>query len=184
MNNLSRVKNRQRHPMPTRDKDRGFTLIEFLVIIGAIGILVGIAIPAYKEYIEKAQIAEAKQVIKDIERAIIALAIDTGQWPGPAPIGKESNAEIENLNLANAGLVIFTNATDFPNWNGPYFEPSVPLDPWRNNYFFDPDYEIQGNRVPVIGSYGPNGVGLNQYDSDDVIMQLPCKIPDGPNKCE
>ena len=180
MNNLSRVKNRQRHTMPTRAKDRGFTLIEILVVTGVIGILLGIAVPAYNEYREKGKIAEAQQVLKDIERAIIALAIDTGQWPGPALVGKESNDEIENLNLAKAGLVTFTNVADFPNWNGPYIEPSVPLDPWGNNYFFDPDYEIpKGNsdQVPVIGSYGPNGEGRNDYDTDDVILPLACKNP-------
>jgi len=157
----------------------GFSLIEILVVIGAIGILVGIAIPVYNGYLERANIAEAQQVLKDIERAIITMAIDTGKWPGPAPIGKKSNTEIENLNLAVAGLVTFTNATDFPNWSGPYIS-SVPLDPWGTHYFFDPDYNIPGGpaQVPLLGSYGPNGVGINVYDSDDVIMRLGCKESD------
>jgi len=181
MNNLSRVKNRQIRPMPTRAKDRGFTLIEILVVTGVIGILLGIAVPAYNEYREKGKIAAAKQVLKDIERAVMALGHDTGKWPGPVDWGKSSGVEIENLNLAVAGLKTFTNLTDFPNWNGPYIEPSVPLDPWGNNYFFDPNYEIpKGNikKVPVIGSYGPNGTGKNNYDSDDVKMRLACKKSD------
>lgn len=179
MNNLSRVKNRQRHTMPTRAKDRGFTLIEILVVTGVIGILLGIAVPAYNEYREKGKIAEVKQVLKDIERAMIALGTHTGQWPGGEPIGKGGSSEIENLNSPEAGLTN-NDDDDFSNWNGPYIEPSVPLDPWGNNYFFDPDYNIQGgpSQVPVVGSYGPNGVGKNLYDSDDVIMRLACKKSD------
>ncbi len=159
--------------------DGGFSLIEILVVIGAIGILLGIAVPAYNGYREKSQIAAAMQDLKRIETAIIALGTNTLRWPGGEPIGREGSSEIENLNLANAGLVTFTNATDFPNWNGPYIS-LVPLDPWGTHYFFDPDYDIPGgpSQVPVIGSYGPNGVGKNQYDSDDVIMRLACKKSD------
>ena len=165
--------------MATRAKESGFSMIEMLVVIGAIGILIGIAIPAYNGYRERANIAEVQQVLKDIERAITALAINTGQWPGGEPIGKEGSSEIENLNLPEAGLTN-NDDDDFSNWNGPYIEPSVPLDPWGNHYFFDPDYNIPGgpNQVPVIGSYGPNGEGRNDYDSDDVLMRLACKQSD------
>ncbi len=178
MNNLSRVKNHQIRPMPTRAKDRGFTLIEVLVVTGVIGILLGIAVPAYYHYSEQAKIAEARQVLKDIERAIMALGHDTGKWPGPVDWGESSGTEIENLNSPEAGLTNNDDG-DFSSWNGPYIS-SVPLDPWGTHYFFDSDYNIPGgpSQVPVIGSYGPNGVGKNQYDSDDVITRLACKKSD------
>ena len=165
--------------MPMKAQDGGFSMIEMLVVLGAIGILLGIAIPAYNGYHERAKNAEIMQVLKDIERAFSALAINTGEWPGGEPIGKGGSTEIENLNLPKAGLTN-NDDDDFSNWNGPYIEPSVPLDPWGNHYFFDPDYNIPGgpNQVPVIGSYGPNGVGKNLYDSDDVIMRLACKQQD------
>ncbi len=158
--------------------DGGFSLIEILVVIGAIGILVGIAIPAYNGYREKANIAEAQQVLKDIERAIIALAIDTGKWPGPMTIGTGTNVELDHLNYPKAGLTNNDN-NDFSNWNGPYIEGVVPLDPWGSNYFFDPDYDAGGPiKVPVIGSRGPNKSAINVYDSDNVILLLPCKKAD------
>ena len=178
MNNLSRVKNRQIRPMPTRAKDRGFTLIEILVVTGVIGILLGIAVPGYNHYREMAKIAEARQVLKDIERAIIALAIDTGEWPGPMPIGTGANSELDHLNYPKAGLTNNAN-NDFTNWNGPYIEGVVPLDPWGSNYFFDPDYDAGGpDKVPAIGSHGPNKSAINVYDSDNVILLLPCKKAD------
>jgi general secretion pathway protein G len=176
--NLSPVMNQQRHPMPMKAHDGGFSLIEILVVIGAIGILLGIAVPAYNGYREKSQIAAAMQDLKRIETAIIALGTNTMQWPGGESVGKEGSTEIENLNSPEAGLTNNDDG-DFSSWNGPYI-PSVPLDPWGTHYFFDPDYNIPGgpSQVPVIGSYGPNGVGKNLYDSDDVITRLACKKSD------
>jgi len=157
----------------------GFSLIEILVVIGAIGILLGIAIPAYNGYREKAQIAEAKKVLKDIEIAIITLATDSGEWPGHQNLGELSSGgtnEIENLNDLKAGLVDNDTSPAFPNWNGPYMN-AVPLDPWGNNYFFDTDYKIPstGPDFVVLGSYGPNGQGNNVYDNDDVRLIFPLK---------
>ena len=176
--NLSPVMNQQRHPMPMKAHNGGFSLIEILVVIGAIGILLGIAVPAYNGYREKSQIAAAMQDLKRIETAIIALGTNTMQWPGGEPVGKEGSSEIENLNSPEAGLTNNDDG-DFSSWNGPYIS-SVPLDPWGTHYFFDPDYNIPGgpSQVPVIGSYGPNGVGKNLYDSDDVITRLACKKSD------
>ena len=156
--------------------DGGFSLIEILVVIGAIGILLGIAIPAYYGYREKSMTARVMEELKMIETGIIALGTDTGKWPGLEDIGVEGSTEIEDLNSPEAGITN-NDDDDFSNWNGPYLQ-EVPRDPWGTHYFFDPDYEIpkgNPNQVPVIGSYGPNGEGKNDYDSDDVILRLPCK---------
>ncbi|MFB3061699.1 MAG: type IV pilin protein, partial [Candidatus Binatia bacterium] len=58
--------------MPMKAHNGGFSLIEILVVIGAIGILLGIAVPAYNGYREKSQIAAAMHDLKAIETAIIA----------------------------------------------------------------------------------------------------------------
>jgi len=152
----------------------GFGLIEMLVVIGAISILVGIALPAYNGYREKAKIAEAMKVLKDIEVAIITLAADSGEWPGHQNLGVINNGasnEIEDLNAASSGLVATDN--NFSNWNGPYMN-AVPLDPWGTHYFLDTDYSIPstGPDFVVLGSYGPNGQGNNNYDDDDVRLIL------------
>lgn len=159
--------------MAIRSKNSaGFSLIELLVGIAIIGILSAIAIPAYMAYREKAKIAQAYAELKDIQLAIGVLAIDTNRWPGPNPADVTANQEVWDLNAANAGLFV-ANPADFPNWDGPYIESGVPLDPWGNNYFFDPDYNIKGTNSAVVGSFGPNRVGPNLYDSDDVVLVLP-----------
>jgi hypothetical protein len=98
------------------------------------------------------------------------LASDTEKWPGPNSVGVTANQEVWDLNSSNAGLVAATGG--FPDWNGPYVQ-SVPKDPWGSDYFFDPDYQISGVDYAVVGSFGPNKVGQNVYDSDDVYLILP-----------
>ena len=49
---------------------------------------------------------------------------------------------------------------------------SIPLDPWKNKCFFDPDYTISGAVRVVVGSFGPNRVGPNLYDRDDIWVIL------------
>ena len=148
----------------------GYTMIELLVNLAIIGILAAISISTYMTYKEKAKIAHAQAELNNLHLSIEALAIDTERWPGPNTIGVTVNQEIWDLTTPEAGLISATNA--FTNWQGPYIQ-SIPQDPWGNDYFFDPDYYINGIPVPVVGSFGPNGEGQNDYDSDDIYRLLP-----------
>lgn len=148
----------------------GYTLIELMVNLAIIGILAAISISTYMTYKEKAKIARVQAELKNIHFAIEALASDTERWPGPNTVGVTADQEIWDLTTPEAGLLSATNV--FTNWQGPYIQ-AIPPDPWGNDYFFDPDYYINGNPVPVVGSFGPNGEGRNNYDSDDVYRILP-----------
>jgi prepilin-type N-terminal cleavage/methylation domain-containing protein len=148
-----------------------FTIIEFLIVIGIIALLATIGMVATHYARSYAKITKAEADLATIAKGIDALALDSRQWPGhqtPYVICQgacESN-EIEDLSLPIAGI----RQTDglFPDWNGPYVQ-ILPLDPWGNNYFIDTDYETDQGTKAVVGSYGPNGQGLNDYDDDDII---------------
>ena len=155
----------------------GFTLIELLVVIAIIGTLASIVLASLNGARNSARLVKARAEVNQLRKAIAFLEGDTNQWPGHKTIDDvESGAsgnEIWDLTDPSAGLM----ATDgnFPNWSGPYMQV-IPLDPWGNNYFFDTDYDVDpgaGQRwAAVVGSFGPNGVGQNQYDSDDIYESL------------
>jgi len=148
----------------------GFTLLELMICVAVIGILATIAIPNYLSYREKSKIAKAQAELHHLSKCVTMLALDTGLWPNKVNTGlPPGSLEKWNLNAPDAGLT----GTDggFPDWAGPYIS-TVPKDPWGNDYFFDPDYMIDGLNHVVLGSFGPNGVGINLYDADDIYIIL------------
>ena len=165
----------------------GFTIIELLVTISIIGILTTVAIVAYNSAREKARISKAQHEVDQIVTAIEMFAIDMGEWPGhqqvgimcrDLPGGCPGGNEIcddgcaNNINSEVAGLTQDDSSSPYSGWSGPYIV-DIPNDPWGSQYFFDTDYNdsIEG-WVAVAGSYGPNGEGNNDYDSDDIIKIL------------
>ena len=149
--------------------ERGFTLIELMISMAIIGVLAAIAIPNYISYRQRAQVAKAQSELKTIEKAVMMLAIDTGFWPNKEKVNEPDTKEVWNLNVNSAGITDTDGS--YPYWMGPYLG-EVPLDPWGNPYFFDVDYLKDGSNYIVIGSFGPNGVGQNLYDNDDIILIL------------
>lgn len=174
-----------------RSQKSGFTLIEVLVVIGIIGLLSTLGRAAFGYARNSAKITKVGADTEQIAKAMRILSNDTLLWPGGLPIDAVGTAEgVEicsstpncayDMSSPAAGLV----ATDgsYLGWSGPYMS-SIPKDPWGNQYFFDPYYEIQPDGTPcdgesicapaaVLGSYGPNGVGNNDYDEDDIIKIL------------
>ncbi len=148
---------------------RAFTLVEIMIVVAVIGLLAAIAIPSFLKARQEARINIARNDLRIISAAIDQLAFDTGQWPGGTVAGVVADAEMLDLNHGDVGIV--ANSGIFTRWQGPYMEV-VELDPWGNPYWFDPDYNTDNGTEPVLGSYGPNGVGLNQYDSDDVYVVM------------
>ena len=147
---------------------KGFTIIELMITITIIGILAAIAIPNFIAYREKAKIAHAKSELKGLEFAVANLMIDTNMWPTGNSVG-DASAGDQVWDLSNPAAGLVANGGGWLYWFGPYFT-EVPTDPWGRNYFFDEDYDLDGTDYVVIGSFGPNGVGPNLYDEDDIFV--------------
>lgn len=69
-----------------RSREKGFTLVELLVIVVIIGALAAIAIPAYTGYINKARLAVAYSALETLRTTIEAFHVEHGEYPAP-PVG-------------------------------------------------------------------------------------------------
>jgi type IV pilus assembly protein PilA len=63
---------------------KGFTLIELMIVVAIIGILAAIAIPAYQNYTIRAQVTEGLTLAGGWKAAVAEYYANTGNWPTTA----------------------------------------------------------------------------------------------------
>jgi prepilin-type N-terminal cleavage/methylation domain-containing protein len=64
-----------------RPNEKGFTLIEILIVVVIVAILAAISVPIYVEYVKSARASDAKTSINAIWQAAQVFYQDKGDWP-------------------------------------------------------------------------------------------------------
>ncbi|SUA00133.1 pilin [Neisseria gonorrhoeae] len=60
---------------------KGFTLIELMIVIAIVGILAAVALPAYQDYTARAQVSEAILLAEGQKSAVTGYYLNHGTWP-------------------------------------------------------------------------------------------------------
>jgi general secretion pathway protein G len=122
-----------------RRAERGYTLVEILVVITIIGLIVALVGPRVLNYLGESKVKTAKIQIQSFASALDLFYLDTGRYP-------LSSEGLSALVQRSGGLTA---------WNGPYLKGgSVPNDPWGKAYA----YRSPGEHGPYdIISFGADG---------------------------
>ncbi|HGH6293614.1 TPA: pilin [Neisseria meningitidis] len=75
---------------------KGFTLIELMIVIAIVGILAAVALPAYQDYTARAQVSEAILLAEGQKSAVTEYYLNHGEWPANnSSAGVASSADIK-----------------------------------------------------------------------------------------
>ena len=99
---------------------RGFTLIEILLVMVILTVLAAVVVPKFTNRSKDARITAAHTDIANLEVALDAYEVDNGKYP-----------------TTSEGLkALIENPSDSKDWKGPYLKRGVPKDPWSKEYIY------------------------------------------------
>lgn len=129
--------------------EKGFTLIELMVVILIIGLLATIVVQNLRGAIDKAKRVKAQADTAQIKSGLDRYYLDAGSYP------TTDQGLIALIQPPSVGYVP-------RDWGGPYLE-KIPFDPWENPYL----YQSDGNAY-ILKSFGADGVEGGQGKNEDI----------------
>ena len=127
----------------SRSRNRGFTLVELLLVLVILALIGGLVLPGIIGKAEGAKVKAAASQVSRLSMAVESFYLDTGATP----------ESLDQL-VEEPGSV--------GGWNGPYVKPSLLKDPWGRDY----EYRYPGDHgdfdIVSLGADGqPGGEGKN-----------------------
>lgn len=130
-------------------REKGFTLIEILVVMVIITLLASLVAPRLFPKLGKGKQSAAKAQIELIEQALDQFRLDTSRYP--------TTQESLSVLVANQNI---------EKWEGPYLKKGLPSDPWGKPY----NYQCPGTHGEYdLFSYGRDGAAGGDGEDKDIV---------------
>jgi len=142
-----------RNPQPLQE--RGFTLLELLVVLAILGLLIGLVAPAVMRQLGSAKEKIAHQSVERLATVLDMYKLDVGTYP-----------------TTEQGLqALITQPQGVAHWNGPYLKgDKLPEDPWGHLFVYRTPGQRTGHEYDLY-SLGPTGQATGPDDTSAIASQ-------------
>jgi general secretion pathway protein G len=140
---------------PQRPGERGFTLLELLVVLAILGLLIGLVAPAVMRQFGAAKEKIAAQSVERLATVLDMYKLDVGTYP-----------------TTDQGLqALITQPQAVARWNGPYLRgDKLPEDPWGRPYVYRSPSGRPGHEFDLY-SVGASGNATGLGDASAISSQ-------------
>jgi general secretion pathway protein G len=133
------------HKKVHNNGQRGFTLVELLLVLVILALIAGLVLPGIIGKAESAKAKAASSQISRISMSVESFYLDTGSTP----------SSLDQLVNEPSGV---------SGWNGPYIKNSLLKDPWGKPYMFSAPGEHGDFDILSFGADGQQGGEKNAAD--------------------
>jgi type IV pilus assembly protein PilA len=170
-----------------RTIQKGFTLIELMIVVAIIGILAAIAIPAYQDYTIRSQVTEGLTLAGAMKAAIAERVANTGAWPTTLTelgmvdtAGAEtppSGKYVSSVDFAGPGTILITYSSTAPFLaNSKIDTLTLALQPYLSTND-DVVWRCGAAAADPGGAVDTDNAGTASVDSDANTTVLPKYVP-------
>lgn len=137
----------------SKDLEKGFTLVELIVVLAIIGLIMALVGPRMIEQFDKSKAVTARAQLRSIDAAVMSMRLDIGRYPTSA----------EGLGLLQQPVADVAGS-----WQGPYLAAELPQDPWGRPFIYREP--VRGAERPVIGTLGSDGLPGGDGAARDIMI--------------
>jgi general secretion pathway protein G len=129
--NLFKINWTKKNKIQEITSNRGFTLVELLIVIVILGILATIGLSTFASSQQKSRDAKRKTNLAQVAEALELYYNDKGQYPGSDGSGQMNGCGENATGTCTWGSSAFSNTT-----TGTVYMIKLPEDPASNTYFY------------------------------------------------
>lgn len=150
---------------PIRQSESGYSLMEVLIAVAIIAVLAALIAPRLFGQLDDSKITAASTQIRMIETSLDTFRLDLGRYP----------TQEEGL-----GALLAPTPETITNWNGPYLDGNIPVDPWGRAYGYFPNEDL--GRRGIVYTFGADGTRGGSGPAQDITsVSANGIVPDAAN---